>query len=162
MTERRYPLARPFRLSLDSYARITGVHPDLVRRFIALGLLEMTRETGARWQRTRATARRARALAAASSGSAGGDWVSVAGTIRQTRSPSTSRCRVPCRAEGWRAGYGHPSVRPGCAGASRFPFSSAPPIGLAAVAGQPVRAERKPHPELVVPRKTRLLASTAI
>ena len=42
MTERRYALARPFRLSLDSYARITGVHPDLVRRFIALGLLEMT------------------------------------------------------------------------------------------------------------------------
>ena len=39
--ERRYPLARPFRLSPDSYARLTGVHPDLVRRFIALGLLEM-------------------------------------------------------------------------------------------------------------------------
>jgi chaperone modulatory protein CbpM len=44
MTERRYALARPFLLSLDSYAHITGVHPDLVRRFIALGLLEMTRD----------------------------------------------------------------------------------------------------------------------
>jgi chaperone modulatory protein CbpM len=49
-TERRYPLARPFRLSLDSYARITGVHPDLVRRFIALGLLEITRDAqGVLW-----------------------------------------------------------------------------------------------------------------
>jgi len=43
--ERRYALARPFRLSLDSYARLTGVHPDLVRRLTALGLLEMTRDT---------------------------------------------------------------------------------------------------------------------
>jgi chaperone modulatory protein CbpM len=42
--ERSYPLARPFRLSLDSYARITGVHPELVRRLTALGLLEMTRD----------------------------------------------------------------------------------------------------------------------
>jgi hypothetical protein len=41
----RYALARPFRLSLDSYARLTGVHPDLVRRLTALGLLEMTRDT---------------------------------------------------------------------------------------------------------------------
>jgi len=42
--ERRYALARPFRLSLDNYARLTGVHPDLVRRLTALGLLEMTRD----------------------------------------------------------------------------------------------------------------------
>jgi chaperone modulatory protein CbpM len=42
--ERSYPLARPFRLSLDSYARVTGVHPELVRRLTALGLLEMTRD----------------------------------------------------------------------------------------------------------------------
>jgi chaperone modulatory protein CbpM len=42
--ERRYALARPFQLSLDSYARLTGVHPDLVRRLTALGLLEMTRD----------------------------------------------------------------------------------------------------------------------
>jgi chaperone modulatory protein CbpM len=47
-TERRYPLARPLRLSLDSYARLTGVHPDLVRRFLALGLLEMTRDAQGR------------------------------------------------------------------------------------------------------------------
>jgi chaperone modulatory protein CbpM len=42
--ERRYALARPFRLSLDSYANLTGVHPDLVLRLTALGLLELTRD----------------------------------------------------------------------------------------------------------------------
>jgi hypothetical protein len=42
--DRRYALARPYRLSLDSYAGITGVHPDLVRRLVALGLLEITRD----------------------------------------------------------------------------------------------------------------------
>lgn len=40
----RWPLARPYRLSLDSYARITGVHPDLIRRLVALGLLEISRD----------------------------------------------------------------------------------------------------------------------
>lgn len=39
-----WPLARPYRLSLDSYARITGVHPDMVRRLVTLGLLEITRD----------------------------------------------------------------------------------------------------------------------
>ena len=48
--ERRYALARPFRLSLDSYANLTGVHPDLVRRLTVLGLLEMTRDAeGGLW-----------------------------------------------------------------------------------------------------------------
>jgi chaperone modulatory protein CbpM len=48
--ERRYALARPFKLSLDSYSRLTGVHPDLVRRLTALGLLEMTRDAeGGLW-----------------------------------------------------------------------------------------------------------------
>lgn len=48
--ERRYALARPYRLSLDSYARITGVHPDLVRRLTALGLLELSRDAeGGLW-----------------------------------------------------------------------------------------------------------------
>ncbi|GHS88766.1 hypothetical protein AGMMS50218_13400 [Actinomycetota bacterium] len=40
----RWPLARPYRLSLDSYARITGVHPELVRRLVTLGLLDVTRD----------------------------------------------------------------------------------------------------------------------
>jgi chaperone modulatory protein CbpM len=42
-----YPLARrrpdrPVRLDLDSFARAARLHPDLVRRFVALGLLEAT------------------------------------------------------------------------------------------------------------------------
>jgi chaperone modulatory protein CbpM len=45
-TETRWPLARPHRLSLDSYARITGVHPELVSRLVALGLLDITRDAG--------------------------------------------------------------------------------------------------------------------
>lgn len=40
----RWPLARPYRLSLDSYARITGVHPELIRRLVTLGLLDITRD----------------------------------------------------------------------------------------------------------------------
>ena len=41
-------LARPYRLSLDSYAQVTGVHPELVRRLVALGLLEVTRDAQGR------------------------------------------------------------------------------------------------------------------
>jgi len=43
-----YPLARraaradPGRLDLDSFARAASLHPDLVRRLVALGLLEST------------------------------------------------------------------------------------------------------------------------
>ena len=47
-TGTRWPLARPYRLSLDSYARITGVHPELVRRLVALGLLEIARDAAGR------------------------------------------------------------------------------------------------------------------
>jgi chaperone modulatory protein CbpM len=35
-----YPLARPWRMSLDAFAAAAGMHPDLVRRFAALGLLQ--------------------------------------------------------------------------------------------------------------------------
>src|ERR1700759_3886292 len=41
-----YALARPNRLGLDTYARMTGVHPELIRRLAALGLLEATRDSG--------------------------------------------------------------------------------------------------------------------
>ncbi|HUO40993.1 MAG TPA: chaperone modulator CbpM [Mycobacterium sp.] len=40
----RYVLARPARLSLDAFARRAGLHPDLVRRFVALGLLPCRRD----------------------------------------------------------------------------------------------------------------------
>lgn len=43
-------LARPRRYDLDSFARATGVHPELVRRFVALGLVEASRDaSGALW-----------------------------------------------------------------------------------------------------------------
>ncbi|MFC4114045.1 chaperone modulator CbpM [Nonomuraea zeae] len=35
-----YALVRPVRLDLDAYARATGLHPQAVRRLVALGLLE--------------------------------------------------------------------------------------------------------------------------
>ncbi len=43
-----FALARPYRLSLDSYAQVTGVHPELVGRLVALGLLEVTRDAQGR------------------------------------------------------------------------------------------------------------------
>jgi chaperone modulatory protein CbpM len=42
---RSFALVRPSRLSLESFCRATGLHPDLVRRLVVLGLLEAT--TGA-------------------------------------------------------------------------------------------------------------------
>jgi DNA-binding transcriptional MerR regulator len=43
-------LTRPPRYDLESFARVTGLHPDLVRRFVALGLIEATRDaTGELW-----------------------------------------------------------------------------------------------------------------
>jgi chaperone modulatory protein CbpM len=44
----RFALARPYRLSLASFAQVTGVHPELVRRLVALGLLEVTRDAQGR------------------------------------------------------------------------------------------------------------------
>jgi chaperone modulatory protein CbpM len=37
-----FALARPRRYDLESFARACGLHPDLVRRFVALGLLDAT------------------------------------------------------------------------------------------------------------------------
>jgi chaperone modulatory protein CbpM len=37
-------LARPRRYDLESFALATGLHPDLVRRFVALGLVDATRD----------------------------------------------------------------------------------------------------------------------
>ncbi|MFF5207730.1 chaperone modulator CbpM [Streptosporangium sp. NPDC000396] len=45
-----YALARPQRLDLESFARATGTHPELVRRLVALSLLDAQRDTaGALW-----------------------------------------------------------------------------------------------------------------
>jgi len=35
---------RPPRLSLDDFAVATGLHPDLIRRLVALGVVEATRD----------------------------------------------------------------------------------------------------------------------
>ena len=35
-----YALSRPARLDLESFARVTGTHPDLVRRLVTLGVLD--------------------------------------------------------------------------------------------------------------------------
>lgn len=52
-TARTYPLVRrpgPARLSPEDVAAGAGLHPELVRRFVALGLLEVTREaSGGLW-----------------------------------------------------------------------------------------------------------------
>ena len=45
-----YPLARPARLDLESFAHAAGLHPDLVRRFLALGLLEAERDSADKLQ----------------------------------------------------------------------------------------------------------------
>ena len=45
-----YALARPLRLDLDAFARMAGLHPDVVRRFVALGLVDASRDaSGAMW-----------------------------------------------------------------------------------------------------------------
>jgi chaperone modulatory protein CbpM len=47
-----YPVMRPSRLSLDQFARAAGLHPQLVQKFVALGLLGAERDaTGALWFR---------------------------------------------------------------------------------------------------------------
>jgi chaperone modulatory protein CbpM len=43
-----YPLARPERLSLTALAASTGVHPDLIRRFVALSLIDAQRDAAGR------------------------------------------------------------------------------------------------------------------
>jgi chaperone modulatory protein CbpM len=40
----RYPLARPWRFSLDGFAGSAGLHPEMVRRLVALGLLQASRD----------------------------------------------------------------------------------------------------------------------
>jgi hypothetical protein len=35
---------RAQRLDLESFARVAGLHPDVIRRFVTLGLLEVTQD----------------------------------------------------------------------------------------------------------------------
>ncbi len=52
-----YALCRPGRLDLESFARVAGTHPDLVRRLVTLGVLDA--ETDAAGRLWFAPARRA-------------------------------------------------------------------------------------------------------
>ncbi len=46
----RYALMRPLRFDLESFARAAGLHPELVRRLVALGVLDAERDTsGGLW-----------------------------------------------------------------------------------------------------------------
>jgi chaperone modulatory protein CbpM len=44
----RYPLTRPWRLSLEGFAGRAGLHPELVRRLVALGLVQASRDQAGR------------------------------------------------------------------------------------------------------------------
>jgi DNA-binding transcriptional MerR regulator len=44
----RYPLAPTPRINLDTVARRSGLHPELVRRFVALGLVDADRDAHGR------------------------------------------------------------------------------------------------------------------
>jgi chaperone modulatory protein CbpM len=44
----RYAIVRPVRLSVDDFAGRNGLHPEQVRRYVALGLLTATRDAGGR------------------------------------------------------------------------------------------------------------------
>jgi chaperone modulatory protein CbpM len=45
-----YALVRPLRMDLETFARATAAHPDLIRRLVALGLLDAERDAaGALW-----------------------------------------------------------------------------------------------------------------
>ena len=40
----RYAIVRTDRLSLEQFAALTGLHPDLIRRLVNLGLIEAARD----------------------------------------------------------------------------------------------------------------------
>jgi hypothetical protein len=43
-----FALVRPARLDLESFARATGTHPELVTRLVTLGLLDAEQDAGGR------------------------------------------------------------------------------------------------------------------
>ncbi|MEU6039223.1 chaperone modulator CbpM [Actinomadura sp. NPDC047616] len=44
----RYALMRPVRVDLETFARDAHVHPELIRRFVALGILDADRDVSGR------------------------------------------------------------------------------------------------------------------
>jgi hypothetical protein len=56
-----YDLARPTRLGLDEFARLADIHPELLGRFVVLGLVEASSDSkGTLWFRPGQLARIAR------------------------------------------------------------------------------------------------------
>jgi hypothetical protein len=56
-----YQLARPARLGLEDFARLADIHPELLRRFVVLGLVDASTDSGGTlWFRTGQLARVAR------------------------------------------------------------------------------------------------------
>jgi hypothetical protein len=56
-----FAMTRPVRLDLESFARATGLHPDMVRRLVALGLVDAKRDrNGELWFAPAEVARAAR------------------------------------------------------------------------------------------------------
>ncbi|MCW2948361.1 MAG: hypothetical protein JWR24_5078 [Actinoallomurus sp.] len=46
----KYALMRPLRFDLESFAHAAGAHPELIRRLVALGVLDAERDqSGALW-----------------------------------------------------------------------------------------------------------------
>ncbi|MCO5995712.1 chaperone modulator CbpM [Actinoallomurus rhizosphaericola] len=46
----RYALMRPVRVDLETFARDAHVHPELIRRFVALGIIDADRDvSGGLW-----------------------------------------------------------------------------------------------------------------
>jgi chaperone modulatory protein CbpM len=43
-----YALVRAARLDLDEFAAAAGVHPELIRRFVVLGIIDADRDPGGR------------------------------------------------------------------------------------------------------------------
>jgi chaperone modulatory protein CbpM len=48
-----YAIVRAARLSLEEFALLSGLHPDLIRRLVALGLINADRDTAGRLWFTR-------------------------------------------------------------------------------------------------------------
>jgi len=40
-----YAMVRAARLSLDEFAQLSGLHPDLIRRLVALGVIDAARDS---------------------------------------------------------------------------------------------------------------------
>lgn len=103
-----YPLARSPRMRLDAFARAAGLHPELVRRLVALGLLEPVADAaGELWFASTDVARAAR-IQRLRTGltlnyAAVGLVLDLLARIEQLESALRTRPRTPQEARPWRS-----------------------------------------------------------